>query len=152
MTAIISSDAQFSADERAALGLLSDWMIPAGDGMPSAADPEILARVLSTLATHRAVVIDGLQKLQQLAHDAGVGGPLQLQDASGVVDALKGSHGQFVSVLQSAVAASYYRDDRVLRGLGLAARAPYPEGNPVPDTDWSLLDPVRSRAPFYRQV
>ena len=45
----------------------------------------------------------------------------------------------------------YYQDARVREALGLEARPPFPLGYPVPDTDLSILEPVRGRAPFYRE-
>ena len=40
----------------------------------------------------------------------------------------------------------YYRDDRVLRSLGLELRAPFPKGYTLEQGDWSLLDPVKAQA------
>lgn len=39
-----------------------------------------------------------------------------------------------------------------MRSLGMEVRAPFPKGFDVEPGDWSLLDPVRARAPFYRPV
>lgn len=50
------------------------------------------------------------------------------------------------------VIALYYESDVVLRAHGLDARAPHPGGYQVAETDWSLLDPVKQREPFYRDV
>ena len=44
----------------------------------------------------------------------------------------------------------YYRDDRVMRSLGMEARAPFPKGFEVPAGDYGLLDPVRARGPIWR--
>ena len=52
--------------------------------------------------------------------------------------------------LGRVILAAYYRDDRVLLALGLEARSPFPKGHTVEQGDWSLLDPVRRRAPFWR--
>ena len=46
----------------------------------------------------------------------------------------------------------YYRDDRVMRSLGLETRPPFPLGRTLPQGDWSLLDPVRVRPKFYREA
>jgi hypothetical protein len=46
----------------------------------------------------------------------------------------------------------YYRDDRVMRALGQEPRSPFPKGHVVEQGDWSLLDPVKNRAPFWRKV
>ncbi len=46
--------------------------------------------------------------------------------------------------------SNYYQHPRVLEALGLAARAPYPLGHDLEPGDMGLLDPVRRRAPLYR--
>ena len=55
-----------------------------------------------------------------------------------------------VAILARHVMLAYYRDDRVMRSLGLEPRAPYPKGHEVEPGDWSLLDPVRARPPLWR--
>lgn len=56
-----------------------------------------------------------------------------------------------VFVLVSLILQCCYRDDRIMRSLGMEVRPPFPDGYEVEAGDWSLLDPVRRRAPFYRQ-
>jgi hypothetical protein len=51
-----------------------------------------------------------------------------------------------------ATVQCYYRDDRVMRSLGMEVRPPFPQGFEVERGDWSLLDPVRSRPPLYRRA
>jgi hypothetical protein len=48
--------------------------------------------------------------------------------------------------------AAYYQHPRVLALLGAEARAPYPKGYEVEESDLGLLDPVRRRPPLYRKV
>ena len=130
---MISSEIPFSHEQRQRLQELSDLMIPADEGMPGAGDPEIFAGTLETLARHQELVVETLESLESL------------EDVRSIAP-------DFAQVFQAAVAASYYRDDRVLERLGLPARAPYPQGYEVEKTDWSMLDPVRKRESFYRNV
>ncbi len=46
----------------------------------------------------------------------------------------------------------YYRDDRVIRSLGLEPGPPFPKGYTVEQGDWSLLEAVRNRPPMWRDV
>jgi hypothetical protein len=46
----------------------------------------------------------------------------------------------------------YYRDDRVLRSLGLELRPPFPKGYGLEQGDWSLLDPVKARPLMWRRA
>jgi hypothetical protein len=48
------------------------------------------------------------------------------------------------------IVGAYYRADRVLLALGHEARAPFPKGYVLEQGDWSLLDVVRGRKPFWR--
>jgi hypothetical protein len=52
--------------------------------------------------------------------------------------------------LARVVLSAYYRDDRVLLAIGLEARPPFPKGHTLEQGDWSLLDAVRGRPPFWR--
>jgi len=54
--------------------------------------------------------------------------------------------------LERIVLQCYYRDDRVMRSLGLEVRPPFPKGFEVEQGDWSLLDLVRARPKLYREV
>ena len=65
---------------------------------------------------------------------------------------LRAKGGPAVAALTRVVLQCYYRDDRVVRSLGLEPRPPYPKGHVLEDGDWSLLDPVRARPPFWRRA
>ena len=56
------------------------------------------------------------------------------------------------ATLVRVVLQCYYRDDRVLRSLGLEARAPFPQGYALEQGNWSLLDPVKARSPSLRRA
>jgi hypothetical protein len=60
--------------------------------------------------------------------------------------------GGVVTALGRAVLQCYYRDDRVIRSLGLEPRAPFPKGHVLEPGDWSLLDAVRSRPRMWRDL
>lgn len=154
MTETIATDSPFTAPERTLLEVLAERMIPAEGTLPSAADPAILGEVVAALAKQPDVARAGLDHLAALAAERfqtafpALGEAEQLE----LVAALRADVPAFLTLFESSVAACYYRDDRVLQSLDMPARAPFPEGNAVPPTDWSLLDPVRQRAPFYRNI
>jgi hypothetical protein len=89
--------------------------------------------------------------LDHLARLAGM--PLADLEAAardGVVQQFRSSGG--AATLVRVVLQCYYRDDRVLRSLGLELRAPFPRGYELPDGDWSLLDPVKARGGALRRA
>ena len=57
-----------------------------------------------------------------------------------------------ITALGRAVLQCYYRDDRVVRSLGLEPRPPFPKGHVLEQGDWSLLDAVRGRPRMWRDV
>lgn len=143
MAETIASDLPFSTEQRRQLAWLADQMIPATDELPGAGSDAVQAEILPALARHAVLVAEALAGLGEIADE---------NQAVGQLDQFKAEHPAFIQVFQQAVIASYYRQDEVLESLGLPARAPFPQGNEVASTDWCLLDPVRSRQPFYRQV
>jgi hypothetical protein len=154
LTEIISTDGTFSEQHKNLLVLLADMMIPANEDYPSAAAPEVFARTLQALSDHEATVVEGLAALEVLAQEKHQGSFATLSDTDRItlIDEFKPQQPLFIQVLQARVVGSYYQDDRVLLALGLPARPPHPGGYDVAATDWTLLDPVRARKPFYRKT
>ena len=64
----------------------------------------------------------------------------------------RASGGEAAAVLVRVVLQCYYRDDRVLRSLGLELRAPFPKGYTLEQGDWSMLDPVKARPSTLRRA
>jgi len=54
------------------------------------------------------------------------------------------------STIATLVLQCYYRDDRIMRSLGMEARPPFPLGHTVEESDWSLLDRVKKMGKKYR--
>lgn len=61
-----------------------------------------------------------------------------------------GTGGAAAETLGRVILQCYYRDDRVLRSLGIEPRPPFPQGHVVEQGDWSLLDAVRDRPKLWR--
>jgi hypothetical protein len=131
--------------QRQDLRTVAAMIIPASDEykVPGADDPAIQADMLATLGRDTALVRQALELLARLA-----GQPLAALDAArrdAVAEEFRASGGAPAATLVRVVLQCYYRDDRVLRSLGLELRAPFPKGHVLEDGDWSLLDPVRAR-------
>ena len=116
--------------------------------VPGADDPVIQADIVATLGRDTALVREALDQLARLAGQALADlDPARLE---AVAVELRASGGDAVMTLTRVVLQCYYRDDRVVRSLGLEPRPPYPKGHVLEDGDWSLLDPVRARPPMWR--
>ncbi|UGY01471.1 hypothetical protein [Bradyrhizobium quebecense] len=143
---------QLTAAQRADLRTVAAMIVPesAEYKVPGADDPEIQADMLATLGRDTALVAQALDHLVKLA-----GKPLAELDDVGrdaVAQAFRSHGGAAAATLVRVVLQCYYRDDRVLRSLGLELRAPFPKGHVLPDGDWSLLDPVKARGGTLRRA
>jgi hypothetical protein len=127
-------------------------MIPASDahGVPGADDQTIFADIVASIGRDEALVKQALARLDELA--GGVFADRDRAQRDAAAAALRAAGGVVLTALTRVIAQCYYRDDRVMQSLGMEVRPPFPKGFEVEQGDWSLLNPVRARAPFYRQV
>ena len=133
------------------LRIIAGIMIPASAefDVPGADDPAIQADILATLGRDAGAVGEALAALARIA-----GAPLAGLDPvqrDAATQELRAAGGAGVATLARVILQCYYRDDRVVRSLGLEPRPPYPKGHVLEDGDWSLLDPVRARPPMWRR-
>lgn len=138
--------------QRDDLRTVAAMIIPASDEykVPGADDPAIQADMLETLGRDAALVAQALDQLARLA-----GKPLAEVDPAKrdiIAQEFRATGGVAAATLVRVVLQCYYRDDRVLRSLGLELRAPFPKGYVLPDGDWSILDPVKARPPSLRRA
>ena len=148
----MSADSLLTPAQRDDLRAIAGVMIPASAefDVPGADDPSIQADILATLGRDAGLVREALDELARLAE-----APLASLDPArreSVTLELRGKGGAAVATLTRVVLQCYYRDDRVVRSIGLEPRPPYPKGHVLEDGDWSLLDPVRARPPLWRPV
>lgn len=148
----MSTDNQLTPRQRDDLRTIAAMIVPASDEyqVPGADDPAIQADILATLGRDTKLVTAALDHLARLA-----GRPLaELDDArrDAVAQEFRKHGGAAAATLVRVVLQCYYRDDRVLRSLGLELRAPFPKGHVLPDGDWSLLDPVKARSGTLRRA
>jgi hypothetical protein len=134
------------------LRAIAAMIIPASTeyNVPGADDAIIQADMLATLGRDAAAVSAALDHLARLA-----GMPLAKLDTTRretVAKEFRASGGAAAATLVRVVLQCYYRDDRVLRSLGLELRAPFPKGYPLEQGDWSLLDPVKARPSVLRRT
>ncbi|MDA9507571.1 hypothetical protein XI09_23625 [Bradyrhizobium sp. CCBAU 11386] len=138
--------------QRQDLRAIAAMIIPPSEEyrVPGADDEIIQADILATLGRDTRPVVAALDHLARLA-----GMPLADLEAAardGVAQQFRSSGGAAAATLARVVLQCYYRDDRVLRSLGLEPRAPFPKGHVLPDGDWSLLDPVKARGGALRRA
>ena len=146
------ADSPLTQAQRDDLRAIAGMIIPASAefAVPGADDPAIQADMVATLGRDTPLVRQALDELARLA-----GQPLADLDPlrrDAVAMELRAQGGAAVAALTRIVLQCYYRDDRVVRSLGLEPRPPYPQGHVLDDGDWSLLDPIRARPPMWRRA
>jgi hypothetical protein len=138
--------------QRDNLRTVASMMIPesAEYRVPGADDTRIQADILTTLGRDTKQVAAALAHLACLA-----GGALSRLDPArreAVVRQFRADGGPPAATLVRVVLQCYYRDDRVVRSLGLELRPPFPKGHTLEQGDWSLLEPVKARPSRWRRV
>jgi hypothetical protein len=148
----MSTDTPLTPAQKGDLRAIAGVIIPASDefDVPGADDPLIQADIVATLGRDAGRVREALDELARLAGMPLAGLDPARRDA--VAMELRATGGAAVATLTRVVLQCYYRDDRVVRSLGLEPRPPYPKGHVLEDGDWSLLDPVRARPPMWRRA
>lgn len=145
-------DPDLTAAELRDFSRLAGLMVPASaeHGVPGADDAAIFADITRSLGRDRQAVRTALAALREAA-----GCPfadLEPARAEAVATTFLGRGGPAIIALGRAVLQCYYRDDRVIRSLGLEPRAPFPKGHAIEPGDWSLLDAVKGRPRMWRDV
>ncbi len=138
--------------QRDDLRVIAAMMIPesAEYRVPGADDPAIQADILATLSRDTERVREALDQIARLA-----GKPLAELDMfarEAVAREFRATGGPAAATLVRVVLQCYYRDDRVLRSLGLELRPPFPKGHTLEQGDWSLLEPVKARPSMWRRA
>jgi hypothetical protein len=145
-----NDDPALTAAEIRTLRCVAGMMIPASaaHGVPGADDDLIFAEIVESIGSDAARVKQALGHLDADGVFADLDPARRQAAAAGLQDA----GGAPLVALTRVILQCYYRDARVMRSLGMDVRPPFPEGYEVEQGDWSLLDPVRARAAFYRRT
>jgi hypothetical protein len=106
-------------------------------GVPGADDPVIFADIVKSIGRDLADVRAALVRLEG-------------QGADAILGAVGSATDGVMVTLGRVILQCYYRDDRALLSLGVEPRPPFPKGHVLEQGDWSLLDAVKQRKPFWR--
>ena len=153
MADVIASDSPYSIEERDLLRRVAGILIPASEeyGLPGADDEAILARLLVLASEREESIRPEIGALQARAMERHDKGFLELNGAQQTALLRDEETFRFLGQMIPCTATAYYEDGRVLQSIDLKSTPPFPGGHEVEQGDWSLLDPVKARAPFYRE-
>jgi len=143
---------KFDETELALLRSLAGLMIPedAESGVPGADDDVIFTRILASVGRDMDEVRRALKVLASMTEP-----PPARSSCEGLAEAVskvKKEKPALFGVIESVVARAYYCDPRVLKATGMEPQPPFPAGFLIEESNWSLLDPVRSRGPIWRKA
>ena len=146
----INADTELSAAELNELLDIANAMIPENGklGMPGAGDPAIMADIVKSIGRDLPLIREALTAIA--AKSDGRFAELDIDRREALINHYYSGGGAPAAMLGRVILGAYYRDDRVLLALGMEARAPFPKGYVVEQGDWSLLETVRHRKPFWR--
>lgn len=143
-------ESRLSDAEAKELAKIAGTMVPEDTalGMPGADDPAILEDIVRSVGRDLPHVREALAAIA--AKSGGAFADMDREARETLVNDWYAGGGAPALALGRVIVGAYYRDDRVLLALGHEARAPFPKGYVLEQGDWSLLDVVRSRKPFWR--
>jgi hypothetical protein len=149
---MMSANNALSPTQRDDLRTVAAMIIPASEEykVPGADDAVVQADILASLGRDTDMVRQALDHLARLAGKRLADLDPARRDA--VAKEFRATGGNAAATLVRVVLQCYYRDDRVLRSLGLELRAPFPLGYTLEQGDWSLLDPVKARPSSLRRA
>jgi len=130
---------------------------PSADGrLPGAGALGLASFIEARVIEHpdlRPAVEQGLATLAALARERGADGfaALPADARAGLLNELGTREPAFLPGLIFQTYVGYYQHPRVLEGLGVEGRPPFPEGYALEPFDPELLEPVRRRDPLYRR-
>jgi len=145
-----------SSGQRASLDIVLDMIVPpSADGrMPGAAEVGVPAYLYIEAQDALPELRRELDQIERRSAERFARGFAELaeRERKSLIAELRAQEPAFMSRLAMETLACYYQHDRVLAGLGLEARPPYPKGHQVAPGDLSLLEPVRARGKIYRDA
>jgi hypothetical protein len=146
---IIGRSGSFSEIERDVIAAIAKAVIPEdpANNLPGADDTRILSTVLDKAENFKKRIRSTIEVLVQDTDPLSVAG----DELIALLDEDKRFR-SCLRLLTTLIMQSYYQDARVLTSHKLVARPPFPQGHDIVSGDWSLLEPVKKRKPFYRSV
>ena len=136
-----------------------DLLIPrSGDGrMPGAGELGLATRIQQIAQREpglRAALEAGVRALAELARGRGAPGfaALSGSDRLALLNEVAAAQPGFLPGLIFHTYVVYYQEGRVLEGLGLDPRPPFPTGHSLEPFDPALLEPARRRGKLYRDA
>jgi len=134
---------RFTPEDRAAIGVLADVLIPEAEGMPAATAVGVTDALLDQVANLRADIVADLLRVARNKRG---------EDPSTFLARLKADDADGFSALALAVAGGYYLSPVVRERLGYSGpeRRPVVPGDALDFEGLRLIDAVKARGAIWR--
>ena len=153
---VADSGRALTSAQRATLDIVLNLIVPpSADGrMPGAAEVGVPAYLFAEAPDALPALCRELEELERRSRErfAREFAELEERERKSLIAEMRAREPSFMNRLSMETLACYYQHDRVLEGLGMEARPPYPKGYQVVQGDLSLLEPVRARGKIYRDA
>lgn len=138
--------------ERESLRIIVGHIIPASTahGVPGADDGAIFADIVLSAQRDVAPLRAAVAAVEIAA--SGSFAALGRTEQSALLAGFREAHPALARACEVIAARCYYRDDRVMRAIGMEVRPPFPLGFEVEQGELDLLEPVRRRGKIYRDI
>jgi len=136
-------------------GLLSailDRLIPAVDDVPAAGHmglTEEIVRLSGQQDRFQGEFESAMSLFDEFSPDFASLSEVQQDD---VIRKYETANSELFTSILTISYIVYYKDERVHKRLGWSGKTPQPDGNEMEPWDESVLDKMRTREPFWRQV
>ncbi|MBN4064254.1 hypothetical protein JYU04_00805 [Dehalococcoides mccartyi] len=129
-----------------------DRLIPAIDELPSAGQMNLtteIIRLSRQQARFKALFHQAMNKFDS-TNPGFTDLPSDQQDDC--IRSFESAEPELFNTLLSISYIVYYKDERVHKRIGWSGKTPQPDGNEMEPWDESILENMRKREPFWRQV
>ncbi len=142
----------YTQQEKQLLRRLAGSIIGASESLdlPGADEEDIFAEILRRVE-RKAALRQGMADF--FTEFGGIDAVANLIDVDfqALMEVVQKKQHVFLATVVILVTQSYYQNAQVLRALNKHDGPPFPRGNDLEQGDWSLLDPVKSKAPMFRE-
>ncbi len=148
----MSDSPKFSVGEEQTLRIIVSHIIPASAAhdMPGADDELIFADIRYAARREEPAIREAVATVDRMT--GGRLAELSRSEQAELLARFRSQHPLLARSCEIVTARCYYRDDRVMRAIGMEVRPPFPLGFKVEPGELDLLEPVRKRGKIYRDA
>lgn len=133
---------------------LLDLLFPGdpGSSIPAGGSLEFAVQSLATLDRDAITAFEAALDAHARSRHATAFDALDDGDCASALESCRRAQPRLYTAYAVQAIRAYYSHARVQRAVGAGASPPFPQGNSLPEPDWTLLERVYLRGPIHREV